>query len=292
MLALRLCSGTAIAQQQFPFDPQASAQRTYDTQPQRIDRVKPGTPITLQPPEGWSHLVIAAHPHPSDEARRSVNAQTAELAGMIVTTFVANVQRNQAQQFYLDAVAMGLGVAIKGKYSVVSPDTQEKLGANLGLFARIVLSRFDDKQALCTVVARSETLAIIDTPAVMIRRGKHESVVFRYAVLVNPKSGRLETVVWEIDLDRNRYVASELTPQWLPPNKFDDVNLAVDLNEFTLGIPSEIAFATPQLPQGRDLKFSDGFRELAAVQQMTAEHAKAIEAGLWHLILTLSATQK
>jgi hypothetical protein len=99
---------------------------------------------------------------------------------------------------------------------------------------------------------RSDACAIYDTP-IVIRIGEtNRSLVLRYALLVDPQSGELETLDWLIDVDdRGRYLALLGNMQWLAPSKVMVCDLYVDKSEYTLGIPSDNAFACLKIPQGR-----------------------------------------
>ena len=42
-------------------------------------------------------------------------------------------------------------------------------------------------------------MAILDTPSVMLVGGKHQKVTLRYMLLVDPRSGRLDTLLWALE---------------------------------------------------------------------------------------------
>jgi hypothetical protein len=136
-------------------------------------------------------------------------------------------------------------------------------------------------------VARSRNMAILDTPSVMLVGGKNRKVTLRYALLVEPRTGRLDTLLWALE-DAERAEESEpLTPiQWLPPDTIVDCQLHVDSKEFTFGIPSSLAFAMIEMPQGRQvLQFPKQLRTTAAALKCTPESALALEAGLRRLLV-------
>jgi hypothetical protein len=116
----------------------------------------------------------------------------------------------------------------------------------------------------------------------MLRGDRHRPVVLRYAVLVEETTGKLDTLLWLLDKDEGGGYAGPVGPmEWLPPNKIEDCVLHVDSREFTLGNPTEKAFAMSRLPQGqKQIDFPASMRAAAASQKLTAETASDLEAGL------------
>jgi hypothetical protein len=267
-----------------------SARPYYGVTPHRIDLIPPGTVLDKGPPKGWSHLIIKSHPHPGTGDMAKVNESTYQLASFIFTGFVANVRGEQVGgqvQYRLEHVAVGLGTNIKGRDTIISPETQQRLGANLSLLARVVFDKTYQMQQDVMVAVSSNTLAVVDTPAVMLRGNKHRPVILRYTLLVDPKTGHLDTVLWLIDKDdQGRYVGPSSPIEWLPENKVQEVVLHVDGNEFTLGVPSENAFAASTLPQGKkQIIFPDDLKPIAGQRRLTVEMARQLEGRLKEILL-------
>jgi hypothetical protein len=244
--------------------------------------IPPGTVIGNQAPLGWSHLVIKTHTRPGSGDLSRVDATTAQLASLLFMTTLANVEPEPApgpRRYYLSRVATGLGTQINGRDVVLSPDTQASYGANLGLLSRLVLSGAYDRQREVRMVARSRTMALYDTPALMLRAGRHRPVVLRYVLLVDPPTGRLDTLVWLIDRDgRGGYQGPSSAIQWLPPGKLEDCRLHVDGHEFVLGVATEKAFASSQIPQGQwQLDFPADIRVAAGQPFLSAASAQLME---------------
>ncbi|MFO0881116.1 MAG: hypothetical protein U0840_27650 [Gemmataceae bacterium] len=256
-----------------------------------VDLIEPGTVIGKTAPQGWTHLVLKSHPRLPDDQKRLVNDLTADLAVMVFTTMTARVEprgEGKARQYRLAGLGVGVGVRINDRDVVVSPETQVRLGANLGLLARQVLGEVYLRLKTLRVVATGPTSAIVDTPGFMPRGKRHAPVVLRYVFLVDGATGRLDTLVWRIDTDgRGGYDGSEGMIEWLPPNKLVDAEMQVDLSEFRLGIPSERAFAVRRIPAGkRQFSIPEALRPAAGMARLSSDQAGKLVGGLRELIQT------
>jgi hypothetical protein len=253
----------------------------YDVTPRRMDLIMPGTVIDKGPPRDWTHLIIKSNPRVGAGDMKAVPKSAITLSSLLYTAIVARVEE-KAGRHRLAAVAVGLGTRVDGKDMIVSPEKQKELGANLGLLERLVLSKAQEKLAEVQVVVRSDTLALIDAPGLLQRDGKHQPVVLRYAVLVDPATGKLETLLWAIDRDERGGYAGVAGPvEWLPPNKMEDCVLHVAAHEFSLLGPSENAFAMNRVPQGqKQLTLTAELKPLAGRMRLTEEMAQELETKL------------
>lgn len=277
--------------------PAAPALPRYDVTAQRIDLLPPGTVIPDNaPPQGWTYLVIKTHPYAATGDLEQLSASSRKLSGLLVTAMVARVQGetvNGRTPYRLSGIATGLGTRIGNQDVVITPDTQKKLGADLGLIARTVLSKSYEKQLENRLVARSDTMIVVDTPAIMVRRNRNRPVTFRYVLLVDPQTGKLNTLVWYIDRDdKGGHTGVGDHMEWLPPNKLQEIPLYVDGREFTLGIPSDQAFATTRLPQGqKQIPMPKDLAPLAGEPQFSTEKAQALETRLRELLKQAGANR-
>ncbi len=206
------------------------------------------------------------------------------LSRLLFTAILADVKADKmgGQRYKLAKVAVGLGVRIGDKDTVVTPDTQQRLGAGLGILARVVLRTAQEKLSEIVVVARSRTLTVFDSPGLMLLDGKHKPVVLRYAVLVEEKTGQLNTLVWTLAREEGgKYSGPIGAIQWLPPNLTGDCILHVDGREFSLGQPTEKAFAMTTPPKGRkEIKVGDDLKPLLARPRFSATTAAELESKL------------
>jgi hypothetical protein len=251
----------------------------------RLEGIRPGTIVGQQAPAGWTHLVAKSWPRLPDDQKRLVNEMTARLAVMFFTAITADVAAEDVQgvrQFRLARLGFGTGTRVRGQDMIVTPATETQLGADLGFFGRRVLAEVAQRQQEMRLVAHSPTAALIDTVLFMPRGPVHRKVILRYAFLVDPQTGRLDTLVWRIDLDaRGAYEGAVGAIEWLPPGLMVDAVMQVDAREFHLGVPSERAFAVVNLPSGQQrLDFPADLKAIAGLPRLTAEQARLLDAGL------------
>jgi hypothetical protein len=267
----------------------------YDVTLRPIELIPPGTVMEKTAPAPYTHLIIRSFPRLGAGDLDAVNEMTKELASFLHTSLVAKVTPydvNGARRYRLEQVATGFSANIPGRGdTVLSPDAEKKLGANLSFFARLVLTRCYEEQQKCRYAVRSDTMAIVDTPAIMVREGKHRWVIIRYAFLVSERSGRLDSLVWMIDLDsQGRYVATVGEISWMPPGMMLDAVLRVDSSYFTLGIPADLAFAGLSPPQTeRSVPVPENLAPLSALPQFTREQARTAEIELWKALQQLAS---
>jgi hypothetical protein len=270
----------------------------YDVTARPMALIQPGTVIGNRPPQGWSHLIIKSFPRTTAGDMDKVSNLALQMSSLLSTAFLANVEAVPGQgasppHYRLGAMAIGFATRIQGKDTIISPDTQRQLGADFGFIARQVLAAAYERQQDARVVARSETSAIVDTPAYMLRGTRHRPVILRYALLVDAQTGRLDTLLWLIDRDnRGGYVGPSSPMQWLPPNKIQDCEMHVDAGEFTLGVAAEDAFAIMHIPRGvKEIPFSDDLKGLAAQPRLSAGMATAMEGKLREALRRAASTR-
>jgi hypothetical protein len=152
-----------------------------------------------------------------------------------------------------------------------------------------------DKQRTVEIVLRSETTAVYDTPIVIRLNDENRTLVLRYGILVDPQSGRLDSLCWLIDVDdQQRYLRLVGNMQWLAANKVMDCQLYVDKSQYTLGVPSDNAFACLKIPQGR-VQFAINDQQLARLlikKRWTREEAPAVDAGLRDILRRGQASEQ
>jgi hypothetical protein len=260
-----------------------------DVTPRSVHLLQPGTVVGDDgPPQGWTNLVIKSHPHLGDADRARVADATARLSGFLFTSMVANVQPEPGANpphYRLADVAVGVGTAVHGRDTVLSPDTRDRLGANLSFLAGIVFSMVYEGQKDVRTVASSGSFMVIDTPSVMKRGERNSKVHFRYALLVDAPTGRLDVLVWLIDRDKQgNNVAVNDPAEALPPNKLEDAVLHLDDTQYTV-LPTELAFGVLHVPQGQArVSFPDALKAVASKPQLTAAEAEQMEASLRGLL--------
>jgi hypothetical protein len=257
----------------------------YDVNLRRLDLIPPGTVIDKEAPKGWTKLIIKSRPRPGAGDVKKLSATADRMSRLLFTAILANVKTERTDagpRHRLANVAVGLGTRIGDKDTIVNPDTQKKLGANLGIVARVVLNKAHKKLDEIRVVARSNTLLVFDAPGLMVLDERHKPVVLRYAVLIEEKTGQLDTLLWVLDrAERGEYRGPVGPIEWLQPNKMEDCVLHVDASQFSLGQPTEDAFAMMRAPKGqKQLAIHDTLKSLAVRQRFSATTAGQLESEL------------
>ena len=234
----------------------ASRSSGIQVQPQPIDLIPSGTVIGDTAPGAWSHLILKSLPRATEGDTDRVHPSNLEIASKFSTAIVARVDpvrngRGEAS-FSLAALAGGVSTRVGANDTIVTPDTWRKVGADLSMVTSQVLKEVYRQQCLVNVVVRSETFAIVDTPVVVRVREKNRPMMLRYGIIVDERTGRLDTFAWLIHLDeKGRYGELESQLHWLPPNHVVQCPLHVDVSEYFLGVPSRKAYACVSVPRGR-----------------------------------------
>lgn len=257
----------------------------YDVTPRRLEQIAPGTVIAKEAPKGWSHLIVKSYSRPGAGDVNQLSATADRLTRLLFTAIVADVKEEKnadgGKRYKLAKAAVGLGTRIRGKDIIVTPDTQRQLGADLGLLARVVLRTAQEKIGEIRVVAQSPSMLVFDSPSYLVVERKHKPVILRYALLVEKRTGRLNTLVWALGREEGKYSGPLGAIQWLPPNLTEDCVLHVDGNEFSLGQPTEKAFAAVKVPKGaKEIALGDELKPLVAQARFSTATAAELEEKL------------
>ena len=256
---------------------------TYDLVTRPAPELTPGTLVEKGPPAGWSHLIIKSLPRVRDNQKKGLPELTVDKAAWMFTGFLANVTKETIDgrsRYRFDKAGLGLGAKAKGRDTILTPETGRKLGGDMGLFGGEILSKGYDVQRKAVLVFSGPTMGLLDTP-VWYRCGDDNKLVrYRYAMIVEPTTGRLDALLWRIG-DESRLDEAV----WLKPNTIDPTELVVDskkVNRF--GIPGDDAFAVDKMPAGRVVPIPEDLRKLAAQTRFTFEEAHALDTRLRKLL--------
>jgi hypothetical protein len=267
----------------------------YDLTAQPADEIEPGTVIDRGPPSGWSHLVIKSLPRikPSEVAKLPwvpVPGGRAELERRVrwmFTAFTADVvveEHGVHRRHRLRAIGLGLGADVHGRDTVLTIDSAKRVGAELDLFQELTLKTGASVQKQSRIVIHGPLFALIDTPVTFRCDKRNRSVRFRYALLVDAPTGRLDVICWRIGAEGGE--CADLTRAvLLSPNTIDEAELIVDLSGFTAGIPGELAFGVDDLPPHRlVMAFAPSVAALTAKTRYTPEEAHELQMALRGLL--------
>jgi hypothetical protein len=268
----------------------SKSETDYDVTLRRLPQIPPGTVIGKEAPKGWSHLILKSYSRPGAGDVKQLSPTADHLARLLFTAIVAEErpqpdrgsQGDTGKHYKLEKVAVGLGTRIGDKDIVITPDTQKQYGADLGLLARVVLRKSQEKLGEIVVVARSPTFLVFDSPSFLAVDNKHKPIVLRYAILVEERTGRLNTLVWAVGRGEDGRYGEPIGPiQCLPPDLTGDCVLHIDGNEFSLGQPTERAFAITEPPKGqKEIKIGDDLKPLAARPRFSSATAAELESKL------------
>ncbi len=275
----------------------APAAVSVDVVPREIARIPPGTVVADRAPSGWTHLVIKSNPRIADASRKDVSELIARLATLVSSIIVAEVraepQAPPDARFRLARVAVGLATDIEGRATVVSNESYERVGANFGFLEASVLAAAQEQLDKMRSLLRSPSVAVVQGEGVLWLDGKHYTVLVRYALLVDPRTGALHALCWGLrPREDGRLELIGSTLQWLPPALVEDCQLHVDPDQFFLGMPNRMAFAMSQLPPGQKvLRATPELAALLAQPTYTLDTARALEAQLWQVVAALARAQ-
>ena len=119
---------------------------------------------------------------------------------------------------------------------------------------------------------------IVDMPGIMLIDRKHRPVVLRYLFMVHPGDGRLEAVLWRLDVDaQGAYHLAGVPAVRRDLGRVLRCPLHVDANETVAGVPKPNAFATIGLPAGDALPLPPSLHKIADRRELTPEMAVQID---------------
>ncbi len=224
---------------------------SIDLTPRPLDQIPVGAVIGQSPPKGWSHLVLMAIPTLVPEDERDAPKIATYYARMFKFTLLANVVPDKAP-FRLEKVARGFATTVRGMERIVTG--RDTLQNELNVLSRKILEENekildnDVKQ-----IARTRTMLVFDAKSVMLRGKDHVHMIMRHAILVDPTTGRLYTLIW---LLTNDYEPAEDVLQLIPDSMWEKRLLSIKRDKITLGIPTREAFALRRVPPGTPVPYT------------------------------------
>lgn len=261
-----------------------------------LPRIAAGTAIDMPDSDRWNRVILLARPRLASGDTQKLPQSIANTVSRFVLTILATVQLDADEaggerKYQLAEVGLGYSTDVHGELRTVTTADASRLGVSLGIFGRQMLLENEKQLATARLIARTSTLLIFDTPALLLRDEEHRDYVMRHFIWVDPHSGRTAALVWILEQDDNgkmRVVADEPL-RWLPPGLKEDRAIHVDGDHFSfLGIPDERAFALEDLPPGKPIPWSAETRALAAETEYTSESLYELTAALNQSLQALS----
>jgi hypothetical protein len=147
----------------------------------------------------------------------------------------------------------------------------------------MILDKGYEVQRKAVVPLWSPGFGLLDTPVWLRVGGENRLVRFRYALLVDRGTGRLDVLSWWLAADAPGSGGSATIVR-VAPNTIDPAELLVDKRKVNaIGLPSDDAFAVDGLPPGPARPFPADLRPLAEATRFTPETAAELEARLRQL---------
>ncbi len=289
VLATLIAAGAAVRALRPTLVPPAWA-TDYDVNATTPETIAPGTVVDRSAPEGWSHLVIKSLPRVRlSEVERVPSVPiigrdlTVRMVGWMFTAFTADVVKERQgvhTRYRLRAIGLGLGTNAKGCDVVVTTETARQHGVEMNFIKDEVLTTGYRIQKQAVIPVHGPSFAILDTPVISRCGDRHRTIRYRYALLVDTKTGTLDVLLWLLGGDGGE--CADLTRVvWIEPNCIDEAELVPDPKEFDGGRPSDLSFAVDKLPPYRvEMPLLPELRELAGKTKFTPDEAHALEDGL------------
>ncbi len=253
----------------------------------RMSQIAAGTVVEDSITSRWNRVVLLARPRISSGDVDSLMPSVRNSVSEFVLTIMASIESTKDEasgelQYRLADVGVGYSAEVNGVLKVVTVNDAAKVGVDLGLFNRMILSENEKQLKTVTIIARTSTLMIIDAPAFVLRDGGHRAYTMRHFVWVDTRSGRNAALVWLIDRQSGRGKVEAAEPlRWATAGLQEDRAIHVDGREFNmLGIPNEKAFAIEQLPPGKSIPWTEQLKPLAALDTYSADALRALSAAL------------
>ncbi len=256
--------------------------------------LRPGTRVesAQQLPNGWSHLVIKSIPRLASGDLGTLPAVAKSTATMFRTTMLADVRSVSANgaPYVLRRVGLGLCTPVRGVDTVISSVTLNEQRISLGLVGSRVLERAEQELARGRIKARTPTFALFSGPTVMKAGATHAPMVLRYALLVDPQTGDLHTLLWPQALQPQDRAAPQRIAL-LPPGLLHDGTMDVAASRVLATVPVNWSFALSELPPGRVLRTTPELRRWTLPDTLSPAEAAALETELRRL-LTLNVAKR
>lgn len=258
----------------------------YEVTARPPETIAPGTVVGSTPPEGWSHLVVKSLPRvrPGTEAiiPAIARSQTVRTTRWMFTAFAADVRpetRGNETRYHLRAIGLGLGTSVGDRDVIITQETAADHGVRLDWITRQIITKGYEIQRLAVVVVHGPTFAVLDTPVWFRCGGGNKLIRYRYALLVDAPSGRLDVVLWPLDPGG---CFATLPAVRVAPNAIDAAELVPDPKGFdALGLASDSTFGVDRLPTpNTPVTLPADLRPLAERTRFTADDARELEAAL------------
>ena len=224
----------------------------------RLDAIPRGAKLRQDgPPAGWSHIVIKPVPKLESGDLDTLSPQAFDVAQRIRPLILADVERVESEgESTFRLARVGVGLCAPGHDGVgdvvVTPRSVEGTRGAWTTKERILLAAMSFEARHARLVAATPTFALLRTPNVFLVSGKHRKLDACYALLVDPQTGVLRSLVWRDGVDTSKSKRSFGEARRIDQPLFD---LPMDVHATRLpgSIPVAWSFAIRVLPPGINL---------------------------------------
>ena len=257
---------------------------SVELNPKPMPRLQPGIVVGQEHKFGYSDLVTLVLPRLATGDVDSLPQFARRYAKMFKLTILANVAKKPTAEghvYLLDKIGIGFAMDLNGDLTIVTADTANQLGANLGMVDRGVLSGNEDSLSDVVQIARTDYLVVFDAKANILVDDEHEERIVRHFVWAAPHSGKLGILVWQLkDNGSTSYAIDSAEMQLIPSGFKEDRRIHVSKGNFLSSkIPTPDRFALESIPQGTPVPFSDRMKQSAGLKSITAPDLENLLAG-------------
>jgi hypothetical protein len=207
----------------------------------------------------------------------TVSPQAFDTAQRVRPVILADVKRAEAQgvpPYRLARIGVGLCAPGRdpGTRVVVSATTVDGTQGPWTTKQRLILTAMSLETSRSRLAARTPTFALLRSPVTFLVAGNHQKVNMMYALLVDPSSGSLATIVWpELATEKHPLRARRPTV-----NVFDSP-MDIKAKKILGNIPVSWSFAIRELPSGTDIDLPEAIRGRVADADDEIDPAEADE---------------
>lgn len=262
-----------------------------------ISRLEAGIVIGQNAQPRWNRTVMLAKPRIASGDTSALPQSIRNAVSKFVLAIVATVDLDPQSldpKYRLAEVGVGYCAEVNSQLQVVHSDNKNPDGVSLSFLDRQLLAENERQLENARTIARGSSLLMFDVPAILLQQSNHREYRIRHLVWIDSKSGRLATMAWLTEADRNGRlcVVTDEPVRWLDADSIEDRAIHVDGKEFTLGIPSKRAFALERFPAGRPIPWSQRAADLAALEDYDLNSIQHLMRALNDANLTSLQPQK
>lgn len=240
----------------------------------------------------WNQLILFAV---TDLAHGDVDSvsetirDAATKSNLVIQATISKKVANGKPEFELADLGVGYSIDINGRQTIVTGETVGQLGGSLGFIAKQVLKKNQAAMSDVKVVAETRTLQVFDAPSIFLINGSHERCFTRHLIWIDPKTGVGAMLIWIIkkgDSNSNRqapvsnHECLNIPMRLIRLGVVEKRGIHVDGNEFTLGIPSDMAFALVDLTPGTNIAWTAAAKQIAGKPVYNAADVAGLSSAL------------